>query len=155
MTELVREISSKPSLIEDVKVLSAKQNGKRKILNASGNETDYPSSNDGFFEIRFLDSQPSKYEEGLSYFMFGAIMLVRTLHGNFYETHSEIKKPQYRGHGYGVGLYAAAITLAKKKGIGVFSSPNTSRSAARVWESKRLNRRFDIERKKKRWIVYM
>ena len=155
MTELVREISSKPSLIEDVKVLSAKQNGKRKILNASGNETDYPSSNDGFFEIRFLDSQPSKYEEGLSYFMFGSITLVRTLHGNFYETHSEIKKPQYRGYGYGVGLYAAAITLAKKKGVGVFSSPNTSESAARVWKSKRLNRRFDIERKKKRWIVYM
>lgn len=152
MIELVKKFSSEPQMIEKVSWHSISKNGKHRVLRSERNETKYPSAA-SFYEIDFMDSQILEDYGTKDFFAFGSIVLVETLHGNFYEAHSEIEKPMYRGHGYGVGLYAAAIQLGKRKGFRVFSSPNPSEDAKHVWRSSRLNSKYSIKKKSGRWIV--
>jgi GNAT superfamily N-acetyltransferase len=152
MIELVREFSSKPEMIEEVSWYFISQNGKYRVLRARKNKTKYPSEA-AFYEISFMDSQILEDCGTKDLFAFGSIVLVETLHGDFYEAHSEIQKPMYRGHGYGVGLYAAAIELGRREGFRVFSSPNPSVDAKRVWKSSRLNSKYSIKKKDDRWVV--
>lgn len=64
---------------------------------------------------------------------------------NKYETHSWLHS-KYHGKGIGLLLYAEAIKFCRKKKKSIGSSTHPSTFAQRLWNSKRLKKKFGIKK---------
>ena len=72
---------------------------------------------------------------------------------NFWETHSNINWP-YKGRGFGVKLYAKAISYAKRKNMRISSSSCYSDDAKKLWQSKRLRKKYKIYKRRYKPSTY-
>jgi GNAT superfamily N-acetyltransferase len=77
---------------------------------------------------------------------------LRHLGKQIFETHSSLE-PRYRGQGYGIRMYERAILYCLAHGMKIRSSTNPSTFAERVWKSKRLRAKFQIVRRRYRYVV--
>lgn len=84
--------------------------------------------------------------------MLGYIDMALLSRTGVWETHCWLN-PAKRGKGYGILLYAKAFEFALVRGMAIVSSQAPSLSARRVWQSKRLNRKYKIVKKSKRFSL--
>ncbi len=85
--------------------------------------------------------------------MLGYIDLALLGRTGAWETHVRVMKEENRGKGYGILLYAKAFEFALARGMTIVSSEAPSPSARRVWQSARLNGRYKIVKKGKRFSL--